>query len=153
PHIEITIADTGVGLSPEAQKYLFADPFFTTKPRRHGFGLAVTYGILAAHHGGLRLHPRAERGVGARGLVPVAPVPVGRLAEAETRPIGRASAKVHGERILVVDDEREVLQLVRATLEQAGYRVEGAGSGEAALEAYARAGRDPFRLVLADVVM
>src|SRR5262249_50481463 len=61
PHIEITIADTGVGLSPEAQKYLFADPFFTTKPRRHGFGLAVTYGILAAHHGGLRLHPGAER--------------------------------------------------------------------------------------------
>jgi signal transduction histidine kinase len=72
PHVEICIADTGVGLTPEVQRRLFAEPFFTTKPGRRGFGLAVAYGILHAHRGGLRVHA-GERGVVTRVLVPVAP--------------------------------------------------------------------------------
>jgi signal transduction histidine kinase/ActR/RegA family two-component response regulator len=151
-HVEITVADTGVGLSPEVQRKLFSEPFFTTKARRRGFGLAVAYGILHAHRGGLRLHPGPEGGVVARLVVPVAPVPV----LAPVVPSAEASAPTvpqKGERILVVDDDVEVLHYLATTLERAGYRIEAVGSASAAVDAYSSAGSDPFRLVLTDVVM
>jgi signal transduction histidine kinase/ActR/RegA family two-component response regulator len=147
PHVEITIADTGIGLSPEVQKRLFSEPFFTTKPRRRGFGLAISYGILHAHRGGIRLHPGEEYGVVARILLPVAaPQPA---AQEMVRP----SERLRGERVLVVDDEPEVLQVVATSLERAGYRVDGVSGGEAALERYFAHGGDPYRLVVTDVVM
>jgi signal transduction histidine kinase/ActR/RegA family two-component response regulator len=144
PHVEITIADTGIGLSPDAQRRLFSEPFFTTKPRRRGFGLAITYGILQAHRGGFRLHGGAEGGALARVLLPVAG---GSFSAA------RPSERVRGERVLVVDDDRAVLQVVAGQLERAGFRIDGVASGEAALEKYCSESGDPYRLVLTDVVM
>lgn len=146
-HVEVTIADTGMGMSPEVQRRLFAEPFFTTKPRRRGFGLATAYGVLHAHKGGLRLYPGAEGGVVARLLLPIAP------AAYQPDQLVRPSDKVRGERILLADDEPEVLQFIGTTLEQAGYRVEPHAGGHAALEAYFGASSDPFQLVLTDVVM
>jgi CheY-like chemotaxis protein/nitrogen-specific signal transduction histidine kinase len=150
PHVEIIIADTGCGLSPEAQRRLFAEPFYSTKPRHRGFGLAMAYGILHAHKGGLRLHPGEERGVVARVLVPIAPVSAIHPPGEE---VVRPSDHVRGERILVVDDEPEVLHCVVSSLERAGFRTEAASSAEAALQAYFAQPSDPFRLVLTDVVM
>jgi signal transduction histidine kinase len=72
PHLEIRVADNGSGLTPEAQHQLFAEPFFSTKPRQRGFGLAMAYGILSAYGGGLELLPRPEGGTIARLIVPVA---------------------------------------------------------------------------------
>lgn len=152
PHVEITLADTGIGLSPEVQRKLFVEPFFTSKPRRRGFGLAVAYGILHAHKGGLRLHPGEERGVVARVVLPIAPMPAPGLTS-KTQEVICPSERVRGERILVVDDEPEVLQLVSTSLERAGFRVEAVASGEAALQAYFAQPGDPFRMVLTDVVM
>jgi signal transduction histidine kinase len=73
-HLEIRVADNGAGLTPEAQRQLFAEPFFSTKSRKRGFGLAMAYGILSAHRGGLELLPRLEGGTIARLVVPVAVV-------------------------------------------------------------------------------
>jgi signal transduction histidine kinase/ActR/RegA family two-component response regulator len=168
-HVEIIIADTGIGLSPEVQKRLFSEPFFTTKPRRRGCGLAVAYGILQAHHGGFRLYAGEERGVVARVLLPV--FSASRPADAEllgrsaslapsvlidevVRPAERGRGeRSRGERILVVDDEPDVLRFVAASLEQAGFRVDGVTSGEAALNRYFAQPADPYRLVLTDVRM
>ncbi len=72
---EITVADTGSGLTPEAQRQLFLEPFFSTKPRKRGFGLAIAYGILTAHRGGLELLPRPESGTIARVVLPVSAAP------------------------------------------------------------------------------
>jgi signal transduction histidine kinase/ActR/RegA family two-component response regulator len=152
PHIEIAVADTGIGLSPEVQRRLFSEPFFTTKARRRGFGLAVSYGILHAHRGGLRLYPGPEGGVVARVVVPVAPVPVP-LPAPVVEEVQAPTPRSRGERILVVDDEVEVLHYLATTLERAGYRVEPVGSASAAVDAYVSAAADPFRLVLTDVVM
>lgn len=69
-NLEIRIADNGAGLTPEAQRQLFAEPFFSTKSRKRGFGLAMAYGILYAYRGGLELLPRLEGGTIARLVVP-----------------------------------------------------------------------------------
>lgn len=150
PHVEVVIVDTGVGLNPEVERRLFTEPFYTTKPRRRGFGLAVTYGILQAHKAGFRLHTGEDRGVVARMVLPIAPAPV--AAPASEEPI-RPSERVRGDRVLVVDDEPEVLQFVATSLAKAGFRVEPVSTGEAALKAYFAHPADPFGLVLTDVVM
>jgi signal transduction histidine kinase len=56
-HLEVTVSDTGPGIKPEVRRRLFAEPFFTTKVRHRGLGLAVAYRILCAHRGGIQLHP------------------------------------------------------------------------------------------------
>jgi signal transduction histidine kinase/ActR/RegA family two-component response regulator len=146
PHVEIAVADSGPGLTPDAARGLFSEPFFTAKPRRRGFGLAVSYGILHAHHGGLRLKSGPTGGTVAAVYLPAA-------APARPTAAAPASRPVRGERILVVDDDAMILRFICATLEQAGYRVRGAVSAEEALSHYAAAAADRFRLVLSDVYM
>jgi signal transduction histidine kinase len=74
PHVEVVIEDTGCGLSPDARQRVLVEPFFTTKRCRRGYGLAVAYGILAAHRGALAVES-APVGTVARAYLPVAPEP------------------------------------------------------------------------------
>jgi signal transduction histidine kinase len=92
PHVEITVEDDGGGLSAEARQRLLVEPFFTTKPRQRGYGLAVAYGILSAHHGALAVES-AGGGTVARFCLPVAAEPARSEASAAlavplTRPFG-----------------------------------------------------------------
>jgi len=146
PHVEIAVADSGPGLPPEVARGLFSEPFFTAKPRRRGFGLAVSYGILHAHHGGLCLKPGPTGGTVAAIYLPCA-------GPARPAPVVAAGQPARGERVLVVDDDAMILRFVCATLEQAGYRVQAAAGAEEALAHYTAAASDRFRLVLADVFM
>jgi signal transduction histidine kinase/CheY-like chemotaxis protein len=147
-HLEISVADTGSGPTPEAEQLLFSEPFFSTKPRKRGFGLAVAYGILTAHRGGLELVRQGDRTV-ARVVIPVtsAPVPLA------TRPSPSAQTTPRNDKVLVVDDDPMILRFVTTTLERAGFRVEAISDAEDALRAYTKAVDDPFRLVLSDVLM
>ena len=54
-HVEITVRDRGTGIKPEHRAKVFAEPFFTTKVRHRGLGLAIVYRILHAHGGGIRI--------------------------------------------------------------------------------------------------
>jgi signal transduction histidine kinase/ActR/RegA family two-component response regulator len=149
-HLEITIADTGSGLSPEAMQQLFVEPFFSTKARRRGgFGLATAYGILFSHKGGLRLQPGEERGVVARVVLPTAPSsPVSATPDVSlTAPASRTG----NERLLVVEDDPEVLQFVLTTLTRAGFRPTGFLNAEEAFQDFLTNG--PYPLVLSDVRM
>ena len=147
-HVEVTVADNGHGLSSEARQKVFAEPFFTTRPRRRGLGLMTAYGILFAHRGGLRLEAAPGGGTLARFAVPVA-----ESATAAPPVAPSALEKSCGERVLVVDDDPLILHFVGTTLERAGYRVHAVASAEEALASYAAARPEPFRLVLADVAM
>ncbi len=124
-YLEIQIEDDGPGLSEAALQALFRDPFYSGKNRRGGFGLATAYGILAAHQGGLRLTTE-RRGVTATIVVPLAPG--GRSNHgAVVNPFSSVTVRaLRNERVLVVDDDPQVLRLVCATLEQAGYTVQAA---------------------------
>jgi signal transduction histidine kinase len=64
PHVEVRVTDAGGGIKPEVRARLFAEPFYTTKTRHRGLGLAVVYRTLYAHHGGIRLDPPALTDVG-----------------------------------------------------------------------------------------
>lgn len=60
--VEITVSDTGHGMSDDVRARLFHEPFFSTKPCRRGFGLAMIFGIVRTFGGGLRIDPPAESG-------------------------------------------------------------------------------------------
>lgn len=64
PHVEVRVTDAGGGIKPEVRARLFAEPFYTTKTRHRGLGLAVVYRTLYAHHGGIRLDPPGPSDVG-----------------------------------------------------------------------------------------
>ena len=76
------MSDSGPGVSADVAKRLFAELFFTNKPRRRGFGLAVAYGVLFAHRGGLRLRPGACGGTVAEIYLPIASQPERRCGRA-----------------------------------------------------------------------
>lgn len=76
PHVEVRVTDAGGGIKPEVRARLFAEPFYTTKTRHRGLGLAVVYRTLYAHHGGIRLDTPAPTDVGTsvRVVLPLAAV-------------------------------------------------------------------------------
>lgn len=152
-HLEIRVADTGSGLTGEAHRQLFAEPFFSTKPRKRGFGLAMAYGLLTAHRGGLELLRRPEGGTIARLVLPVA----GGTSVSPVLGSGTSAAPVQPsprrDRVLVVDDDPMILHLITTTLERAGYRVQAVATAAEALKSYSATPADPFRLVLSDVLM
>jgi len=73
-HVEVTIRDEGPGIAPDVRAKLFVEPFFTTKVRHRGLGLAIVYRALCAHHGGIRFAPAApgENGTTVQVLIPLA---------------------------------------------------------------------------------
>ncbi len=75
PHVEVRVQDGGGGIKPEVRARLFAEPFYTTKMRHRGLGLAVVYRTLYAHLGGIRLDPpAADAGTSVRVVLPPAAV-------------------------------------------------------------------------------
>jgi CheY-like chemotaxis protein len=147
PYVELCIADTGSGFTPEARKKVLSEPFFSTKPRRRGMGLPAVYGSLFIHGGGLRFEHPSQQGTIARVYLPLA------APEVSTPPARREAAAAHESgNVLVVDDDPLTLQLMCTTLERAGYQVQPAGDGMQALDSFAKA-KQPFQLLLSDVAM
>ena len=148
--VVLTITDAGTGMTAEVKSRLF-DPFFTTKGKAGtGMGLAVSFGIIRRHNG--TIDAESEKGCGTtfRISLPVAEaVPVSAY-ERSSKPEGSSSIDIL--RVLVVDDELAVREVLREALEAEGCEVIVAESGEVALELYdARKGK--LDLVLTDIGM
>ena len=148
-YVAMSVADTGIGITAEARQHIF-EPFFTTKEvgRGTGLGLPTVYGIVQQSGGGIRVESVPGEGTTVEILLPRAVV----AADRAVRPAPVPRAGAGGERVLVVEDERPVRELIRRMLESAGYLVEVAGSGAEAL-ALANARADGFDLLLTDVLM
>ena len=147
--VRLSIRDTGVGVAPEVLSRLF-EPFFTTKAvgKGTGLGLSQVYGFARASGGeagvesvlgqGTTIWLRIPRSTKA----PAAEAPPARLND---------SARDGRRRILLVEDDDSVAQLVEEMLKELGYEVSRAADGAAALETLrAEAG---FDLVFSDMVM
>lgn len=74
--VQITVSDTGPGIKPEVRRRLFVEPFFTTKVRHRGLGLAIAYRVLCSHRGGVLIEPVPSPGTGTqvRVVLPLATV-------------------------------------------------------------------------------
>lgn len=86
-HLQLTVSDTGPGIKPDVRRRLFAEPFFTTKVRHRGLGLAIVYRTLCAHRGGIQLDPVPPPGTGTQARV-VLPLATGRSPAVTPPPPG-----------------------------------------------------------------
>jgi signal transduction histidine kinase len=151
-YVALSVEDTGSGIPAEYLDKIF-DPFFTTKGQGRqgqgtGLGLFNVAGI-AKNHGGV-LDLWSEVGTGTRFTVYL-PAIDGSPATAAAS--ARADLpQAHGEQMLVVDDEEAIREIMRATLEAAGYRVLTANNGAEALAVFAEHRRD-IRVVIMDLMM
>jgi CheY-like chemotaxis protein len=134
--IEIAIADTGTGMSEEVRSRVF-DPFFTTKGKAGmGLGLSVSYGIIHRHEGSVEVESEVGAGTTFRMTFPKAgraPAP----ALAAVQAVEQAEAGGGALRILVVDDEDYVRELLSDILEREGCEVVLAAEGNEALRLFA----------------
>lgn len=133
--VVISIADTGTGMTTEVKQRLF-DPFFTTKGKAGtGMGLAVSFGIIRRHEGSIDVESEQGRGTTFRISLPkVMPATSLNGAEVFTDSPGfQSEDKV---RVLVVDDEEHVRDVLIEALESEGCEVISAQSGEIALALY-----------------
>jgi len=125
------------------------DPFFTTKPEGAGtgLGLAVSRSLAREHGGALTLEPASAQGGASFRLS----LPISGLADAETMPaaLPAVGASLH-QRVLVVDDDPDLADVMREMLEAAGYEVSTAESGAVALELLATA---RFDAIVSDLRM
>lgn len=130
PHVRLTVSDTGEGIPPEIVDRVF-DPFFTTKEygKGTGLGLSSVRGIVKSHNGLVRVVCPTRQG--ARFEIYLPAFEATNLRQpGSSQPVTFA---VQGQLILVVDDERNVRFAIKATLEDAGYRVLTAHGGDEAL--------------------
>jgi PAS domain S-box-containing protein len=147
-YVMISIADHGCGIRADVLPSIF-DPYFTTKPNGRGLGLASVNAIVAKHEGHITV--RSTLGVGTTFSVYL---PACTAVEAAENASGEPLQPGSG-RILVMDDEEPICQLLARILEQLGYEVGCARNGVEAIELYQRAkdSRRCFDAVLVDLTI
>jgi PAS domain S-box-containing protein len=148
PYVRLTVSDTGHGMDPAVIDRIF-EPYFTTKEVGDGtgMGLSVVHRIVKDCGGDIRVYsepgegttfhvylPRIDTSAIAPETVPTEPAPRGK------------------EHILFVDDEEQIVHMVRQMLERLGYHVTGRTSSVEALQAF-RAQPEKFDLVITDQTM
>jgi two-component system NtrC family sensor kinase len=146
------VADNGPGISPAVLPRVF-EPFFTTKKVGDGagLGLSVSYGIVEQHAGRLSVESEPGRTVFTLELPAATSAEPAPETAAETALASeRARALGRGRRVLVVDDEPAIVELVTTVLDDQGWSVDVASGGRAALE---RLQQTHYDLVLSDVRM
>ena len=148
-YVKITVSDTGSGFDDETKKRIF-EPFFTTKEmgRGTGLGLASVYGIIKGHGGYINVHSRKDQGATFAVYLPASAKEV-RHEKAE--PVVETVAKGTGT-ILLIDDEEMIIKVGEELLQELGYSVIAARSGEEAVKLYNK-NRDKIDLVVMDMIM
>ncbi len=151
PYVRITFRDEGVGIPREHLSRIF-DPYFTTKQEGSGLGLAVVHSIVRRHGGYITVDSVLGKGTTFTIYLPAKPAERAPLEMA--RPTLAVPEKYAG-RILIMDDEVMVQELLKRYLSQLGFECEVVGDGRQMLERYQearRAGR-PFDLVIMDLTI
>lgn len=128
--VDLALSDTGPGMPPELLERV-VEPFVTTKPAGRGLGLGLTMVAAFAERSGGALLLASPRGHGLTATIrlPVAPAGAGVEAAASAG----ANSSGRSERVLLVEDDPDVLRTLRRQLEHLGYRVATAASAEEAL--------------------
>ncbi|GBC85593.1 Blue-light-activated protein [bacterium HR11] len=149
--VALEVQDTGVGMDEETRRRCL-EPFFTTKGKAGtGLGLAVVYGVMQRHEGDIQIESELGRGTTVR---LVFPLPTGEAGRPRP-PAEEGGPLERSLRVLVVDDEPLLRELMKEILQGDGHEVEVADGGQAGLDAFhaALARGTPFDVVITDLGM
>ncbi len=147
-YVCLSVSDTGCGMDEETKARIF-DPFFTTKGvgEGTGLGLSVVHGIVTKAGGAITVDSAVGRGTTFRIFLP----PCTSCEEGEQEDTDQA-IESGGARVLLVDDEPELLATAREILEELGYSVTAFSSSREALEEFRRR-PESFDVVVSDQTM
>ena len=151
-YISISIEDHGVGIVDRILPKIF-DPYFSTKSKGSGLGLATSYSIVNRHEGLLSVTSQVGKGttfiiyLPALKLSGTAKLPAG-IFEDQGMP-------GQGKRLLIMDDERPIINVLKRILTKSGYEVDAVEEGESVIKLYQEAldEKRPFALVILDLTI
>jgi len=147
-YVRVSVMDQGIGIPQEHLPKIF-DPYFTTKQKGSGLGLATTYSIIKRHEGHIIVLSSLGKGTRFTFYLPASatmPVPVDERSEGILQGSGR---------ILVMDDEEEIQDVLGEMLQHLGFDVDLASNGQQAVALYARAIHDgtPYVAAILDLTI
>ncbi|MBM3463151.1 MAG: response regulator [Armatimonadetes bacterium] len=146
-YVCVSIEDEGTGMSPETQERIF-QPYFTTKKKGAGLGLASAKSIIRSHGGAIKVE--SHEGEGSRFDIYL-PASVNRPEE-EPEPDDERTGRG---RVLVMDDDDQIRKALSPVLHELGYESQFASDGSEAIDAFQRAREDavPFDAVIMDLTV
>lgn len=144
-YLEVVIKDTGCGIGKEIIHKIF-EPFFTTKEvgKGTGLGLSAVYGIVSEHRGSIRVKSKDGKGTAFHMYFPIVENEI--KVKCSRGKIGALKAKV-----LIVDDEKILLELLSDILKSVGSKVVAVNNSVEAVEVYKQ--NPDIELVMLDVIM
>ncbi|MEJ2688637.1 MAG: ATP-binding protein, partial [Deltaproteobacteria bacterium] len=149
PFARIDIQDSGLGISEHDLARIF-DPYFSTKEKGSGLGLATSYSIIKNHGGTIEVKSNVGRGTTFTILLPAAAADLGKEVALPENASG-----VRKGRILLMDDEELVRSVAKGMIEVLGHKVDTAADGAKAIELFehARKSGTPYDLVILDLTV
>jgi len=150
-HIVLEVKDSGIGMDEKTRQHCL-EPFFSCKRDRGGtgLGLAMVYGTMERHEGTIEVESQLDKGTTMRLVFPVRAAP---QASGDTPPLLLTDKRPL--RLLCIDDEPLLRELLKEVLEHEGHQVHLADGGQAGLEAFLAAKNrgEPFDAVITDLGM
>jgi len=147
-YIKIVVEDQGIGISKNNLPNIF-EPYYTTKQKGSGLGLATVYSIIKRHGGHITVYSEIEKGTVFNIYLPAS---LGDIVEIQNN----EEHKHDGQgKILIMDDQESILKMVRRILNKMGYDVTSATDGTQAINIYRNAfdAGKPFDLVILDLTV
>jgi len=147
-YIKIVVEDQGIGISKKQLSNIF-EPYFTTKQKGSGLGLATTYSIINRHGGYIAVYSEIDKGTVFNIYLPATSKGV-KDTEEKSEPGHSGQGK-----ILVMDDQESILKMVRRMLNRMGYETEFALNGTEAVKKFQKAfgSKESFDLVILDLTI
>jgi PAS domain S-box-containing protein len=148
-YVKISVTDYGKGIPEELQDKIFS-PYFTTKERGHGLGLATVYSIIKRHNGFITF--KSKSGVGTTFYLYL---PISDVVERQKIEIKNDVPKFITGRVLVLEDELPVLKVLERMLIKLGLEVETGSEGQEIVQKYIKAYQEgnPFDLLIMDLTI
>jgi len=154
-YVGIVFEDTGTGIAPEHLDSVF-DPYFTTHQTGSGLGLATVYSIVSKHGGTIFVESPADQGARFTLYLP-AQDDSGTLEHHPSQKMDDTATRIskHNKRILIMDDEPMIQEVLTALLQSLKYEIAITGDGKQAVEVYQQALKSdaPFDAVILDLTI
>jgi len=147
-YVQLSVEDNGVGIPKQYLKKIF-DPYFTTKEKGSGLGLAMSYSIIRNHGGVIDASSEAGKGTTFFIYLPAVDVAEETIQQHPASPVAGKG------KILIMDDEDLILNITGEMMHALGHDFDTARHGQAAIEKYRAAmeSGDPFDIVILDLTI